>query len=294
MSRKSDSNIIMIMPTISPTDVYNLELLQRFDHIQLKFYLLLISPLCNMQLSIIVCVYNSSKYLAECLCSICKQLESQHELIIINDNSSDNSESIISSFSDAHHNIVSISNNNNIGAGASRNIGLKHARGKYITFIDSDDYIGEGYFTSLINDIETNKTEIVFSDYKYIDKDSHFHQASVFTQNNKVIWRKMVASAWTAPWAKLYRSDFIHKYNLHFNTQSSIGEDIQFSWLSYIYCKKAMISDHACYYYSQNQNGCDHITDERVFGIIKALNTTKKIYNLVTPLKRMMIYYFTC
>ena len=231
-----------------------------------------------MQLSIIVPVYNSSKYLEKCLASICIQLCNIHELIIINDNSSDNSGTILSRFSNTHRNIKLITNKNNIGPGASRNTGLNIAKGKYITFIDSDDYISENYFSSLINNIEDKKAEIVFSDYKLTGKNSDTNQTSTFMKNNDISWEKMVASAWSAPWGKLYRSEFIYKNKLHFNSQSIIGEDIQFSWLAYIFCKNAIVSSDTCYYYRQNTNGCDQISDNRVFGIISALNSTKMIY----------------
>lgn len=96
------------------------------------------------RISIIIPVYNSEKYIRRCLNSILNQTFQDFEIILIDDNSKDNSLKIISEIEETHKDKIKVlKNDKNVGAGASRNKGLKIASGEYITFIDSDDYIEE-------------------------------------------------------------------------------------------------------------------------------------------------------
>lgn len=112
----------------------------------------------NIELSIIMPVYNSEKYLEKAILSALKNLTIKYELIIINDCSTDNSLKIINKIIKNNKNIILINNEKNIGAGLSRNKGLEIAKGKYIGFIDSDDYVQENYY---LNMLESAKNIIV-------------------------------------------------------------------------------------------------------------------------------------
>ena len=104
----------------------------------------------NPKLSIIVPVYNSGKYLERCLTSIVNQSEPSIEIIIINDGSNDNSVEIIEQFAEKDGRIVFINNSVPSGnPGTPRNQGILLASGKYIGFVDSDDWIDINYFSSL-------------------------------------------------------------------------------------------------------------------------------------------------
>lgn len=109
-----------------------------------------------INLSIIVPVYNTSQYLKKCLNSILVQAKEQIEIIVINDGSNDNSEEIIQKYKNENPNLIKYYKKENTGIADTRNFGISKARGKYILFVDSDDYIKE----NLIEELE-----------KYIDKD---------------------------------------------------------------------------------------------------------------------------
>lgn len=107
-------------------------------------------------LSIIIPVYNVEKYIHRCLTSCCKQSDAsldEYEIIVINDGTPDNSMDVVYNIAKKYPNIV-IFNQNNKGLGAARNQGLRIAKGKYVQFLDSDDWI-----TS--NDVSTIKRVIV-------------------------------------------------------------------------------------------------------------------------------------
>ena len=111
------------------------------------------------KLSIIVPVYNAKKYLKKCIDSILKQTYTDFELILIDDGSTDNSGEICDEYAKANSNIRVIHKENE-GLVAARKTGLQNALGEYIGFVDSDDYIDEGMYETLMKPIEKNNADI--------------------------------------------------------------------------------------------------------------------------------------
>ena len=103
-----------------------------------------------IKLSIITPFFNSEKHLEECLQSICKQKSKYIEVILINDCSNDGSLKIVNKFKKKYKYIKLIANKKNQGVSISRNKGIKHARGEYILFIDSDDKLIEGSLKKIL------------------------------------------------------------------------------------------------------------------------------------------------
>ena len=108
-----------------------------------------------LYLSIIVPLYNSEKYLPKCLDSLLDQdiQESEYEIILVDDGSPDNSRFIAGEYARAHSNIVVISQANK-GTSGARNTGLRHASGKYVYFVDPDDYILNNSLSRLLRHME--------------------------------------------------------------------------------------------------------------------------------------------
>ena len=102
------------------------------------------------KISIIVPVYNVEKYIEKCLKSLANQTMQDFEIIIVNDGSKDNSEEIIKSFQENHPNLqIKYLKKENGGLASARNYGVKYATGKYISFIDSDDYVDINLYKNL-------------------------------------------------------------------------------------------------------------------------------------------------
>ena len=91
-----------------------------------------------VDISIVVPIYNASKYLNKCLDSLVNQTKKELEFILVNDGSTDDSDSIIKNYSD---NRIKYFKRSNHGIGKTRNFGISKATGKYIMFLDSDDYL---------------------------------------------------------------------------------------------------------------------------------------------------------
>lgn len=116
--------------------------------------------------SIITPVYNSEQFIRKMIMSVKKQTFKNWELIVIDDCSKDNSLKILNYYKNSK--IKVFKNKKNIGAGLTRNLGLKKAKGRYVTFIDSDDYWHKNYLEKTLNFLRKNNYHFVFSSYYWV------------------------------------------------------------------------------------------------------------------------------
>ena len=142
-----------------------------------------------MKVSVIVPVYNTKDYLDKCLDSLINQTLEDMEIIVINDGSKENVEDIITKYKDK---IVYIKNTNH-GIGYSRNLGIKKAKGEYIGFVDSDDYVNRDMYLDYYNYAKENDLDIVVADYYRCGQDgiremkiNHFDPGTIYT-NKKIM-----------------------------------------------------------------------------------------------------------
>lgn len=125
-----------------------------------------------MKLSIIIPVFNTEKYLKRCLNSVIKARIDNAEIIIINDGSNDNSLKIIKEYANKYEFIRYIDKKNE-GLAATKNLGIKEAKGKYISFIDSDDTINENFYKDALEFIEQEYDMIIY-DFNNITEKNNF------------------------------------------------------------------------------------------------------------------------
>lgn len=124
-----------------------------------------------LRLSIIVPVYNVSKYLAKCLDSLLFQdLQfNEYEIIVVNDGSTDNSEEISRQYEEKYSNIKVVRQENQ-GLSGARNAGIKLSKGKYIQFVDSDDYLEPNVLRTLVDKMETDNLEVLRFNYQNVNE----------------------------------------------------------------------------------------------------------------------------
>ena len=113
-------------------------------------------------ISIIIPIYNAEKYLKKCIDSLVEQTKKELEFILINDGSTDDTEKIIKSYKDKR---IKYFKNKNQGIGKTRNFGIEKATGKYIMFLDSDDYLEPDSCEFLYNTAEKEKSDLVICDF---------------------------------------------------------------------------------------------------------------------------------
>lgn len=128
----------------------------------------------NPNISVIIPMYNAERYVEKCLESIINQTYKNIEVIIINDGSTDNSKEICENFAKKDNRIKVITTENR-GAGSARNTGLEMAKGEYISFIDSDDYIVEDYYERLYSMLQKTNADIAIGRYKRVYENETMH-----------------------------------------------------------------------------------------------------------------------
>lgn len=122
------------------------------------------------KVSVIVPVYNVELYLEKCLLSLVNQTLQNIEIIVVNDGSRDHSQQIIEKFQQEHPQKIFAYTKENGGLSDARNFGLDCAKGKYIGFVDSDDYVSETMFEDMMNIAEKHQAEITICNLQKVDE----------------------------------------------------------------------------------------------------------------------------
>ncbi len=186
-----------------------------------------------MKYSVIIPVYNSEKTIKRCINSIASQERTDVEIIVINDGSTDMTESICNKMQSKYDNITYIFKENG-GVSSARNSGLSVAKGKYVMFIDSDDYVDGKCFE--IFDRYT-KSDADYYQFNFsvesngnVKKITSWPERYVNTESEKeaFIVDSVVTRSINSCWAKLYRREIIEKTGLRFYEELSMGEDLTF------------------------------------------------------------------
>lgn len=231
-----------------------------------------------MKVSVIVPVYNTEKYLKKSIDSLLKQNFEDYEIIVINDLSPGNAEEIIKSYNDKK--IVYIKNKTNKGIGYNRNLGIKKAKGEYVCFIDSDDYVKEDFISKMYNYSKENNLDLCVCDYVNVDEEGNklkeFNLSDFcitnYEENNKILCEINLA-----PWNKLYKKDMLVKNKIEFS-ETLKYEDLSFVALSIKNSKKIGKINEQLNYYTIHNNSETTTRDKRVFDIFKQLDIVRNEY----------------
>lgn len=222
--------------------IKSLEGLQQFDNLDIP------------KISVIVPVFNTEKYLSKCLLSILKQTEKQIEIIIVNDGSTDDSEKIISIFAKYDKRIVVINQEHKL-QGAARNNGIKHAKGEYISFIDSDDWIDLDYFEKLYTAAEKYNSDIALATNVRTGNGRTKKRLNIVKEEflSDIQKKVDICRQWRegCPTNKIYRKDFLIKNNILF-PEGVYCEDKIFTVKTVFYSNGIATVPDVYYYYFRN------------------------------------------
>ena len=149
----------------------------------------------SVKVSVVVPVYNVEKYLDKCLTSLVKQTLKDIEIIVVNDGTKDNSQEIIDKYTKKYPKKVKGFIKENGGLSSARNYGLKYAKGEYIAFIDSDDYVELDMFEKMYNKAINNNYDIVVCDTIEVDEKNgnKVYKKSNFNYSNNDIKNYIIA-----------------------------------------------------------------------------------------------------
>lgn len=212
-----------------------------------------------MKLSIIVPIYNADKYLAECLDSILNQIFTDYELILVNDGSTDNSINICRNYQMKDSRIIVIEKENG-GVSSARNLGLSKAKGEYIGFVDSDDYIDERMYSELYNAANQNQADIVICKRVIPNKQQNYGHGyprnKIFTfENNDKDWKELYYNGDIETFVtnKIFKKDFILNNNIKFE-KYGLFEDRLFLADLYLENPRLFYIDAPLYFYRVVKN----------------------------------------
>lgn len=209
--------------------------------------------------SVIIPVYNAEASLERCVNSILVQSLNRIEVILVNDGSTDKSSNICDSY--AHKDKrVRVIHTSNKGVSAARNKGLSQAKGEYVIFVDSDDYIEKQMLERLVTIAERECIDVVISGYNYIQFNGDIRvrrinlPAEIIIRKEemrKLIFRKANQSFLWFVWNKLYKRSMLLNNNIKFNEELFIGEDSPFNMRAFLCAERVYYLDDTLYNYVQ-------------------------------------------
>ncbi len=229
-----------------------------------------------VKLSVVVPIYNTEKYLRTCLDSVVNQSFQDFECILVNDGSLDNSENICKEYIEKDKRFTLV-NKVNGGLSDARNTGMVHAEGKYIFFLDSDDYLFDNTFEKCINKLEETGSEMVIFDVlqhniaknsSQIIKNSFDENKTYNIKDNKEIIISILNAAWNKMYLKSLFTDnnIIYPYGYYY-------EDLGTTYRLLIHCNKVSFINEPLYHYLCDRPG--NITQQFNMNVYHVLDMVK-------------------
>ena len=213
----------------------------------------------SIRFSVIVPVYNAANLLPKCLNSLKNQTYKDFEVIALDDESKDNSYEILKDFKSANPQmLINVSTHANCGAGKTRNIGLGLAKGEYIVFLDSDDYLDPDYLESVNGIIEDKHSDVVFIDIIREDESGRiirYERMSEFKDLSKdrlIKWQLTGKMPWGGV-RKIIKTEIIQNNKLEY-APIKVGEESIFSFLTLINAKTISFQKDSYYHYVDAAN----------------------------------------
>lgn len=221
------------------------------------------------KLSIIVPVYNSEKYLHRCVDSILKQTYQDFELLLIDDGSSDDSAKIIANYEEQDSRVKGIYQENH-GVSVARNTGMRLAKGEYLMFVDSDDYLINSldalFMTNDLADLTVMSTEI--GSHRNLNDDEFFDGDELIKAQVKMITDP---TRYMTVWGKLFNTEIIKANGIRFNSQLRVAEDGDFMLQYLLHIASLRFTKHCCYHYSVESESVMSRFDNKKDDYLKAM-----------------------
>ena len=239
--------------------------------------------------SVIVPVYNVEQYLDKCIDSIVHQSYKKLEIILIDDGSKDSSGQLCDKWKQMD-NRIKVIHKQNEGLGFARNSGLEIATGKYIMFVDSDDYIDENMVEKLYVKLQTTKSDTIFCGLNRVYPDGRSVEVPAVYNDQSFEGKDIInnvllemigskpqdkedANLFMSVWHALYSKEVIDKWNICFPSERIIMcEDIMFHIQYLRYANKVTYISESLYYYRVNQKSLSQTYDSTRFDRQKVLS----------------------
>ena len=242
------------------------------------------------ELSVIIPVHNTEKYLYRCIESITNQTYKNLQIILIDDESTDSSFSICKEFENKDPR-VSVFSNNGKGVSSARNFGMSKAKGEYITFVDSDDYLELNAYEKALNNI--GNCDAIFFGYYDVYEKSNFIKFNKPTctgikDSYETIYNCMfpINNGYCATvWNKIFKKDKVK--NIYFDESFTVGEDEEWLVRVILNLSNIMLYNEPLYYYVQRSDSTFNSFEKLIFNWESRLKTKERVIQLVSDNKEL-------
>lgn len=205
------------------------------------------------KISVVIPVYNVKNYLEKCLNSVCNQTFEDIEVICVNDSSTDDSLKILNQFAEKDNRIKIINFEENKGVSTARNIGIETAKGEYVGFVDSDDYIDLDFYEKLYNKaVETSAEIVKGADLTVVDFDKTVQVREI---NSEIDKNKL--NFWCQYTTAIFKKDFLDDFGIRFDKRMIVCEDLAFTTKAAICANMVSLENSVKYYYIRRDNSLD-------------------------------------
>jgi len=246
--------------------------------------------------SIIIPVYNVEQYLRECLDAVLEQTYAGYEVICVNDGSTDGSLTILLDYKLRYDNFIVLDGVNG-GTASARNKGIDAARGEYIWFVDSDDWIEKTALQILRENITENLDILSFNGKLLYEIDGREEEDAGFSENSLTGWEyynkyalKRSKFHFVCVVLRLYRREFVLNHNLYFEL-GILHEDNLWIPLVFYYAKSVRVIPESVYYYrirSGSKMQSENV--KKMFDIVQVANLLSDFFIPVNNLQKQIVY----
>lgn len=257
-------------------------------------------------LSIVIPVFNGVSTISRLLDSIFSQCGDEIEVIVIDDGSSDNLESYLNQKYENISNLIFIKKNNS-GVSETRNLGIKKANSKFITFADCDDFYEDNTLNSLVEFLKDNEISLLCFNYYNTYEDGkkvkmlNMVDNELFISANGGLINYLNGTYFklfnSAVWNKVFRRDILLDHKIVFDSNKRIGEDLLFNMEYFLNVRKICLFDKSIYNYYQQENSVmrrynDYFLIDLMAYLSSFYNIIKK-YELNIPEKEISVFFIS-
>ena len=240
-----------------------------------------------MKVSIIIPVYNTEQYLSRCIDSILGQSFTDFELLLIDDGSTDGSAKICDAYAEKDSRIRVLHKENG-GVSSARNLGLNEAKGEWVVFVDSDDWISDNCIKLLTEPLRNKEFDIVVGDYRIIGEFPYNLELSLpegAYHETGITHTFCNGGIYIMSWNKLYRKEFLLKNQLAFE-EGKVHEDEILAFEISCLEKSFYVVKSVTYYYRIRENSIATIKDrhlklQRYIAVFQSIKEKVKRYEKV-------------
>lgn len=249
-------------------------------------------------ISIVIPVYRVSKYLKVCLTSLINQrFDFKYNIILIDSNSDDGSDKICEEYERKYPSLVfHFHYKVYLTISESRNLGILHSNGKYITFIDGDDKVNDDYLSSLYSQmIKDERTDIVIANHLIVDKKGKLKRDRFKTKRKELNGIDMIKELFNQKryqgycWGKLYKRELLLKEHIFFIPNISMFEDFIFVVSALLKSNRVAFVKKESYLYIQHASSTLHINKDLMSYYLNAISVIEGNLNVQNKEKLLSI-----